>query len=413
MRKLLPFLFIGLPVAAHAQSQQNLVSSSIYNYSSNTFNLIDSSEYKYASQRPAYLPLLDAWNSDTVYSYNAASAVKGRYRNKFTNGMLVEKNTDALTGGTWFNGERDLYTYDGNGKVASHEKWSYSVGLGTMRKQQKETWQYDGAGNITEYMFYVADPSMPSNPSFIPAYRNTYTYAGGKVSLSLQESYVMGAWENSGRTTYTYPNATTIEEVNESYNMGSWQLASGMDKTLDANGNVILVVNKLHNGTGWENMNERHYTYDANGKVLTHELKEWNGGTLENKLMDTYSYNSDGNILKSTSRPWDGTAYAVLPGSTDRYYYYGFPVSVGKAPATTQGIEVYPVPASSSFTIQMPGGGQYRAHLYDGMGRLVKTQTDLSTGIANLNVQDLPAGNYVLQVQAGGNVASQQVVIAK
>jgi hypothetical protein len=108
-----------------------------------------------------------------------------------------------------------------------------------------------------------------------------------------------------------------------------------------------------------------------------------------------------------------------LPAAQDDSirYYYNNSVSVGKTPAAITGISIYPSPASTQVFMQMnlAGQQQYTATLYDAAGRVVRHFTNTGTGATRsaIDVHDVPAGNYVLVLQAGGTTAREKIVIAR
>lgn len=73
-------------------------------------------------------------------------------------------------------------------------------------------------------------------------------------------------------------------------------------------------------------------------------------------------------------------------------------------------LEVYPNPAKDRFMVQIPYGLQGKLELLDATGRIVLEQRANST-LAEINVQDLSPGIYVLKLSGKFGMVSEQVVI--
>jgi|GEM_PF-3393105 hypothetical protein len=415
MIKLLPFLFIALPIAAVAQSKQQLVAQANY-YHSQTSGLekTDSSSYYYmqhsAAGKPAYLPEVQRWNCDTMYTYTTTNALETRTTNIYnTDGSLAECHTETLQGSLPIG--ILIMNYNANGKMTEKARWAKVSGSSQLLPYEKETYSYDANNNVIEYTWYDGDRlSVPA--SYIPITRKKYTYSVGTLTEILQEYYnSSGMWDAAMRTTYIYHTSTTMEELTEQSHGTNWQYLSRLLHTLDGNKNIVSSLRQEYISSNWENDNEHAYSYDAGSNMLSHEELRWAGSTRTPVNKTEYTYNSDNNMLTSLKKMWDGAAYVVKEGSAATYNYYGFPTGVDNAPSVQEEIDVYPIPASNTLHINMAATDSYHAYLYDATGKLAKTVS--VKGLCTIDVQDLPAGNYVLQVNTNGNVTSRKVVIAR
>ncbi|WP_246285526.1 T9SS type A sorting domain-containing protein [Hymenobacter lapidiphilus] len=92
------------------------------------------------------------------------------------------------------------------------------------------------------------------------------------------------------------------------------------------------------------------------------------------------------------------------------------PTATGAA-LNTATIKLYPNPAYQSFVLLLPavrGAKQVQATLLNILGQVVRRQTaSLPAAGARLdfNVRGLPAGVYILQLQAGSELLAQRIVI--
>jgi hypothetical protein len=321
MNKLLPFLFIGLPVVADAQSKQQLVAQSKYNYSSSVFERTDSSSFNYMPNspagKPAYLPEVLLWNCDTIYTYDLSNQIISRTKNTYnSDGSLAEYYTENAVTQGWPYARRTVITYNNNGKVTQKEVWLAANSSSPLLTDRKETYSYDTNNQLTEYVFYQ---SLSGGTSYVPMTRIKYTYSGGLLTDVYEEHNSINSWEAFMRTTYAYPTATTMEETVEMGGHSGWTLSARTSSVLDGSRRILSSLREEYNGSTLQPARERIYTYDVNGNILTFENKIWRGGVKENFEKTEYTYNSDNNMLISLLKRWDGAAYVVKEGSAGTY----------------------------------------------------------------------------------------------
>ncbi len=75
-------------------------------------------------------------------------------------------------------------------------------------------------------------------------------------------------------------------------------------------------------------------------------------------------------------------------------------------------VNVYPVPASQSVTVQTPFEGTWKAELRNMNGALLKTVTNHEK-TSTLEVSDVPAGLYVLYIQSNNNRVIKKVEVIR
>lgn len=413
--KLLSLLLVSLPLVAAAQSQQHLVAHSMYRDLSTGRNMVDSAQYQYTSNKPAYLPATENWNNDLITHYNKTGLETQRERRKFdANGRISEMTLQNPDGSTWIDQEQRVYSYDASGNITAEELWTYSTATSSLGKQSKYDYSYDVNGRRLGYTTYRA-AIVSGVPTFVPDERITYTYTGSQLTQMLMENYVSGSWKTASRATYSYPTATTAEELYEDYDGTAWSLSLKILNTLNAAQQLLRSEGQRFTGSFWESVSAQYYSYHSNGKMLSHETKRWVSGIETGENLYEWTYNSDNNMLTVVSRMWNGSNYAP---TSQIYYYYAFPTSVSNAPEMEDGIQIYPVPTGDNIyvTMQAQATQPYKAVLYDATGRIAKAVNGMAMAGAHtssINVQDLPAGNYVLHLNTGTTVATRKVVIAR
>jgi hypothetical protein len=110
------------------------------------------------------------------------------------------------------------------------------------------------------------------------------------------------------------------------------------------------------------------------------------------------SANSSHHYLSNDMLPFDGTSYYRLKMvDKDGSFSYS---RVAPVTINTAGIRVYPNPVISTLIIYPGKSGATELWLLDGNGKSVAHQM-ISGGIHHINVSQLPAGTYVLQLAKG------------
>lgn len=421
MKKLIPVILLALPTASMAQSAQHLSSEAHYRFSTGGYTLVDSAHYTYpAMYKPAYQANIPGWN----YGLKATYEVNGSgitAKNKLTQttdaaGRVTEVLNEYNFGNGWQESSKYFYTYDASGNITERESWSPSGPNGPLKMYWKETYAFNTANQLTEVINYRWD-NMVVPQQYTAQTRTTYTYNGTQLTTILEERNNNGSWEPTTRNNYTYPTPTIVEMIVERYNPlnSSWTPSVMNTETLDANGNVIHNLTAIYAGSGnWENDHEYHYTYDAANNMLTNEVKDWDNGILEPSVLYAYTYNSDNHKTSYVLKEWDGSAYVPANGNDSIRYHYAFPTGIATAAKSKNDVQIYPVPASNSITIRFANddNAAHTATLLNATGQVVK-HTQLAGNMAQVDVQDVPAGNYILQVHNGASVATQKIVIAR
>ena len=99
------------------------------------------------------------------------------------------------------------------------------------------------------------------------------------------------------------------------------------------------------------------------------------------------------------------------------FYYEVISQNIEGAFGNTHSISLYPVPAVTYTNIEMnfdkPTG--FSIIIFDMQGRMVKQFTDKANGQykKNINVQDMPAGQYMLQVKTGKETLSRNFTVIR
>lgn len=404
--------------AATAQPMPNhLVGELYFEHDGSMYELSDTTRLVYGPGRMRQMiASLGMWDYDTSYNYGNNGGnieLQGRGVNTYdAAGNITMSEYYQFSGGVYSVMYREIRTYDANRNILSME-FEYNNGSG-MEKQQLTTTTYNSNNQPVQALYKMWDAGLMQ---YIDQNRYNYTYNSSNQLVELLTETFSTGWQPAYRSTYTYVGNNNTELLHEMYNSG-WNNISRIENTFDASGRKIFEESQSWNGV-WENEYAGAYTYDANGNMLSEEYLNWSGSTYLPNSKQSYSYNSDNYVLTEATSTWNTTAAAYLPemGDDSAYYHYSNSVSVGKAPVAMYGINVFPSPASTQLHLHMnlAGQQQYTATLYDAAGRVVKHMAGNGAGAtrAEMNVRDVPAGNYVLVLNAGATTAREKIVIAR
>jgi len=336
----------------------------------------------------------------------------------------------------WINLYRNAYTYDASGNQLTYvrEKWYTTNGWTNFQRKistyglngeqlsvNEENWNGTNWVNQSEkYWVYDANGKVLSITQ--ANYRVLFSYNAQNLLDTKIEQEINGNWVNKTRTQYTYLlNDTKIaSETISSWLNNDWEEQARSSDTYDANGNIIQHLNEVRLGVSWVNFSQEWYNYDANGYLVQDLDQEWIDTAWENSSLELYGYDAAYNLIYWTWQVWEAgnwkdalrqfngfdtesnwinTREESWDGTSWELYYYvrnHYSEFVATHGPSLAAFEVFPNPASSAVTIK--GEGLNRAMIFDQKGRLVHAQNLQGQPEATLQLGNLSAGNYFLQV---------------
>lgn len=306
-------------------------------------------------------------NQVSILHYDASNVLESYDSAVYdTNGNLIKQ----INGASYYRNEDRLY-YDGNNKLTAHHYISYDMPGSIVNEQY-----YDSVFVLTSGL-----DSTVRYDEFGAPQEQTYTYHTNGVLdtvvyvYSLNDIMKFNCYRNSNQEL----DSVIISENNQaSMLMRFFYNANGEHTTTE-----LMDLNDPE-GSFKEEMG-----YDANGNAVTYE---------------TYSAY---NILNNTweQDPGNDVLYNL-------YYelYEGEPESINTlSPAD---IAIYPNPAAHHITVATQEGAINNLVIFDAMGRMVLSK---QIGVnerekVQIDVAQLPTGNYIIQLQtSNGNGAVQFV----
>jgi hypothetical protein len=313
------------------------------------------------------------WNvySITDYTYDAQGNI-GTY-------MRGQKN-----GSNW-DSTRYAYTYNAQGQLTTEIKETWDNVSTQWENALRTTHTYNAQGGLTTALYETWDGSQ-----WAMDYRSTNTYTNNNLTLSLDEEYINNAWENADQTIYTY-------------NVG---------------GNLTVEEYQSWNNSAWEPQDRYSYTYNSSNDVTTMVTEEYVSGNYQNKERELMTYNSYHQLLNEVKESWDAGTSQFEPQDFDwdiRYYYEEYTNSVKGTHTNSSNVQVYPVPVRNMLQVRMTSttATQATVQLLDMQGRTVARQVlpAATQHHAAIPVSTLPAGAYLLHIDAGGEVITRRVML--
>lgn len=258
--------------------------------------------------------------------------------------------------------------------------------------------------------------------------------------------------------TYTYSNNQLLE-INFYSASGDIKRLFDYNTAGHVRNSTILTYNAVT--SAWDTMALYSYNYNTGGRLTREEFRQRNVLTTQglkllytfdisydnnnNRVEDVihfdfyrhglntglvkvarkqYGYNSFGLISDYEVTHWNDSSLAWELGADSLFgpsqkvtleYQAHWPQDVSAINATKSGVAIYPSPASGFITVQaeeMPAG-KLEAAIYDMHGRLLRRWVDESNGVYSrtIPVQELPAGNYILQLRSADMNRQEKFVI--
>jgi len=338
------------------------------------------------------------------------------------------------------------------------QKWAFSHSIGNSRfykLARTEKCTYNSSNSLTSY--YI-DNYDTANNSVISYQYLDYTYNTNQtidsvLYLSYNPLSAPKPWKTGEK--YIYDNAAQLIRkhiLRWDSTLSVWVDQGATDSfTYNSNGKLV----KAANIDGFTT-----YTYDNNGlKIADTTFWGWAtytdlwvydyypAGNLKSKEhlqydmsqqiwlpyeKTTYNYNGN-NCTDITYWSWDKTNNTyqqngkidylynnynqIVQAGDTRYYYEGFPAGVAETAAGQPVISISPIPAVTYTNLEMDFDSPtaFSVIIFDMQGRIVKQFTDKASGKykKHINVQDIPAGQYMLQVKTGSEARVKNFTVIR
>ncbi len=367
-------------------------------------NTIASETYKPDPNNGGTLTL-QAFSSTWEYKYDASGSANANCDTVVTE--CIQYRYDDVTM-TYKPIQRQLFEYNGGGvNQRSATIFQTSDGSGGWINSVKEDFSlFD--------MTLVAQYSSWDGSGWEISSRVTTEVYGDVVNSSTAEQF------HCARATtpnpYMFDEDQKVRQTTESYDVNSATFTNSQESEYSSkpNGGYDLVV-------GFWNSMDMQYRNSSRTEVERNTLGEttsstsytWNtqtmgwdvsGGSQADRIRD-----ANGNITQFISRLYNSNTMMIE--NSFRQDYSDFTTVVSIPANSLQQVRLYPNPFTNSLTLKLKEGQTAVSYtLTDLTGRMVSAG-DITGADVNLNLENLKAGTYILNLTDGGNtVATQRVV---
>lgn len=386
-----------------------------------------------------------------IYAYSGSRGGDLDHILKFDAGTLYFYNSPL-----YVNGYAATQTFDANNNIKTLLLKTWQLPLGPWINSDSAYLQYDANNNLLKTTMMAWD-DVNSQWLFSSRDSSTYDVNNNELSHAWQNyNSATQAWENSEYDTYTYTAGNKLEStlvLNWSTFLNDWDTVNYLTNTYDANDNMTLFISQYYDAFNhvWVLNSKDTFTYDASNNRLTDLTCFWNTDSLKwlnNSLVNysnfsgnspqseltqlwndtsatfvnaqrkTNAYNANEQLTSFYTQTWDGSNWITETYDYGgRYYYESYSLHI--SPVATLGgkATIYPVPAGNEITVNVnwnePQQGTISIISMNGNTVRRCALAMASDAKQTINVSDLPAGNYLVNIMGTKGNIVQQLTIAR
>jgi hypothetical protein len=317
----------------------------------------------------------------------------------------------------------NLIVLSQNFEISFTEAWSN----GAWENYSLTTNSLDQNGNITNQLTQLWEIQ---SSSWVNSSRANYSNTdSGLPSVIIYEQWQNGGWQNSAKIVYSYDtNNNVTNYLYQLWISGSWiDFAQGIF-TYNSNGLLEGVLGQYLDNGNWTTSSRNSYAYSSSDVLLTLVTEIWSNGAWQNSSIQTYSYDANNNLASLLTQTWDSASASWINPQQSNYtnnedgtpnqvilqvwniqssswfnvqrttYTYPDINSNVLNFSSEDSITIYPNPSSDFIHVNLNLLSLNQPFfISDYMGRKLKSGI-LSTGISAIDIHDLPAGIYLLNV---------------
>ena len=177
--------------------------------------------------------------------------------------------------------------------------------------------------------------------------------------------------------------------------------------SLSSNGQIVAVAAANNDGNGTDAGHVRIYSYDGSS---------WNqlGNDIDGETGGDFSGTSV-SLASGGGTPLDGLSVAIGAPYNDGNGTDAGHVRVYNLSLTTEINQpldflskISPNPSTGIFTVNVPDQSNFQASVFDALGKLVSTSSEMGT--FNLDLSDMPVGIYTLRLDNESGTVTKNLV---
>jgi hypothetical protein len=372
----------------------------------------DSISYIHSNNRQTNInptTLIEYSGYDTMYTWDRIAKIP-MYRNirsydKSDSVFTTYFDIYELSTQSWYTDVAFTYTY----------RPDYLIDHIDNENKAGEKWEilytYDGAKNLVSKEEYKWDNA--SNLWIATYSNNYYGYTGGQLTTEKQmyngiiHNEVWYAYDiNGNRVT----DSSTYLGVN-SFLSRYTHYPNQLTKTKE----TLLWDSKTNS---WLPQNKTLFSYAANNSCTDRVYSNWNIAShkYDTTGRDTFYYNNYDQLIKTQNQTW---ANGIWSNNGPAYIRkYALPTNIHYSAVEQQNnFSLYPLPCTTYTNLEMnfDKPTSFSIIIFDMQGRMVKQFTDKAEGHykKNIIVQDMPAGQYMLQVKSSNQTMNTNFTVIR
>jgi hypothetical protein len=346
----------------------------------------------------------------------------------------------------WANNWKEVMFFDSHDNEIFNGFYAWNLGQWVLDWGSEMVYEYDANGDILsiEYSYY-------SWNNWNPSWKELMEYDNNGLLLTwTEQEWSGGSWVNNYHEEYQYVN--NVWSAVFGYYWDEWDeewIPEMWVKDIEwVNFNAFLWASytvMIHNGIDWVDDERASAAYNSMDMPLHFLFEIWSGISWLNDWQTTWEYDSFFNISLSTDEEWSGGAWILISGYSFAYEYdannniaveyleifydvgkgwekvhkleswYENVAGIPTGEVKPFSVHVYPNPAGSYLNIQVDEFNMKSPlyyHLLDLSGRTIMTgqlDSNHSAG-AQLNIQDISGGVYLLRVESGNHVENIKII---
>lgn len=314
-------------------------------------------------------------------------------------------------------GRRDSMIYDLNNRIVQQISSSFDYGNWVSEKFDNF---YDLNGNLTQQLI-----SYLNNGIWELRHRKTFTYVNGLKTEELFEVLNGTTWQN--RDKYIYAGWHTQIEQPTSYTMqyfntttNQWSSPTRNTITLTNNGGYIILRESLQGNvwiTNWRLTENRDFKGNYSGWLYEQYR---NGAWIQTDGMQiNLTYNNNFDITEKITRSQNYIGGVATGPFLDRnkevysnFQFFGPNLAISESKNSELHVTVAPNPTTGKIQIELSHikSEELITKLLDITGKTFLSRTFKATEPKQLNLEGLPKGIYLLQLNTSKGTTVQKVV---
>jgi len=211
-------------------------------------------------------------------------------------------------------------------------------------------------------------------------------------------------------------NNLRVRSIEQVWTSGTWVNHEQYTTTYNSSNKETTDLYQTWTNGVWVNSLLYSLTYATNNDVLSTLDQNWNtsSNTWINSEQTTYTYDANNNETSFTIIAYDNTGTTVIVGDSI-HWYYNAGVSGVAAINDNATMQLYPNPAGNFIhaDVELKQMSHLQLSLVNLLGQTVwATDTgNVANYKGDIDVADLPAGIYLLELITNGGTQSRQVAV--